>query len=153
MNTFTEPSSSCFMMTPKEVSGLFKRRAKFDGLNLQLTNSNINGKELDWMLKGIEKVIEERMRQDEKFPPDEETNISDKLMLAVLMEEVGEVANALLEHDYDNVDTEIIQVAAVCVKWWALRRLEEQRKLSPIQKLAKKFISWIQKVVKIEQKW
>lgn len=37
--------------------------------------------------------------------------------LAILMEEVGEVAKAILEHDLDNVEEEIIQVAAVAVCW------------------------------------
>lgn len=40
--------------------------------------------------------------------------------LAILMEEVGEVANAILEdhdHDLDHLSEEVIQVAAVAASW------------------------------------
>jgi NTP pyrophosphatase (non-canonical NTP hydrolase) len=37
--------------------------------------------------------------------------------LAVLLEEVGEVARGLLEKDPDQVRTELIEVAAVAVAW------------------------------------
>jgi hypothetical protein len=44
-------------------------------------------------------------------PPD------DRVKLAVLAEEFGEVARALLEHDRDGLAAELVQVAAVCVAW------------------------------------
>jgi NTP pyrophosphatase (non-canonical NTP hydrolase) len=37
--------------------------------------------------------------------------------LAVLMEEVGEVARAILNADIDNLETELFQVAAVVTRW------------------------------------
>lgn len=37
--------------------------------------------------------------------------------VAVLTEECGEVARAVLEHDDSNLRTELIQVAAVAVAW------------------------------------
>jgi hypothetical protein len=39
------------------------------------------------------------------------------LRLAVLVEEVGEVARAVMEHDAGQVHTELVQVAAVAVAW------------------------------------
>ena len=44
-------------------------------------------------------------------PPD------DRVKLAVLAEEFGEVARALLERDRDGLATELVQVAAVAVAW------------------------------------
>lgn len=35
----------------------------------------------------------------------------------ILGEEVGEIANAILEGDNDNLQTELAQVAAVCISW------------------------------------
>jgi NTP pyrophosphatase (non-canonical NTP hydrolase) len=45
----------------------------------------------------------------------------------VLVEEVGEVAHAILENDIDNLREELIQVAAVCVAW--LETLEDDSPL------------------------
>ena len=39
------------------------------------------------------------------------------LRLAALVEEVGEVARALQEGDYENLAVELVQVAAVAVAW------------------------------------
>lgn len=41
----------------------------------------------------------------------------DTMRLTVLAEEFGEIANALLENDTENLYTEIIQTAAVAVAW------------------------------------
>lgn len=57
-------------------------------------------------------VRSERKRQDEKWGPSMERPSPS---LAVLMEEVGEVANALLENDEDNLRVELVQVAAVAL--------------------------------------
>jgi len=67
-------------------------------------------------------IWKERIHQDTKFPPEEDVNISDYQMYIVLAEEFGEIAKGLLENDYNNVDDEIVQVAAVCTKWYELRR-------------------------------
>jgi NTP pyrophosphatase (non-canonical NTP hydrolase) len=37
--------------------------------------------------------------------------------MTVLMEEVGEVARALLDGNADQLETELVQVAAVAVAW------------------------------------
>lgn len=65
-----------------------------------------------------EAVDEERERQDRKFH--ERSGfwpVSDERRLAVLMEEVGEVANTILEGHSADMATELVQVAAVCFKW------------------------------------
>jgi hypothetical protein len=43
--------------------------------------------------------------------------IADTVKLAVLTEEAGEVARAVLQNDPGNLKTELIQVAAVAVAW------------------------------------
>lgn len=68
----------------------------------------------------------ERQRQDEKWGPDHDPG--DGVLLAVLLEEVGEVATELIGRWPEPawpawVKAELIQVAAVCVRW--LELLEE----------------------------
>lgn len=60
----------------------------------------------------IRGIVDERLRQDNLHPifPEEKR-------LAILMEEVGEVATALQNNDIANLKDELIQVAAVCVRW------------------------------------
>jgi NTP pyrophosphatase (non-canonical NTP hydrolase) len=70
-------------------------------------------------------IWKERVRQDIKFPPEEGVNIDDTQMYIVLAEEFGEIARGLLDNNYCNVDDEIVQVAAVCTKWYELRREAE----------------------------
>ena len=41
----------------------------------------------------------------------------DSLRLAALVEEVGEVARALHDGDFENLAAELVQVAAVAVAW------------------------------------
>jgi NTP pyrophosphatase (non-canonical NTP hydrolase) len=62
----------------------------------------------------LSEVEQERKRQDLKFgtPP---RSRKPPLYLAVLMEEVGEIARSILEGDSDNYRVELIQVAAVAV--------------------------------------
>lgn len=38
-------------------------------------------------------------------------------MLPVLVEEIGEIANAYLNRDFDNMRVELLQAAAVLVQW------------------------------------
>jgi NTP pyrophosphatase (non-canonical NTP hydrolase) len=59
-------------------------------------------------------IIVERQHQDEKWGAQ---NHESHVWLAILLEEVGEVAKALLEKDFLGIIHEIIQVAAVCVAW------------------------------------
>lgn len=74
----------------------------------------------------IEAVEAERERQDEKFG---RNIVPPHLMLTVLAEEFGEVANAILEisHDSENglmgieeLEEELIQTAACCSKFYEL---------------------------------
>lgn len=66
----------------------------------------------------IAAINAERQRADLKFGDREGVwDISEERKLAVLTEEVGEVAEAVLKDDRDNLRQELIQVAAMCVKW------------------------------------
>ena len=59
----------------------------------------------------------ERLRQDEKWGPPRAHAREDLLeLVVVLTEEVGEVARAVLEDDQQNLQEELVQVAAVCQK-------------------------------------
>ncbi len=68
-------------------------------------------------------VMDERVRQHEKWKDSEDgdcssPNMDNLFRLGVLMEEVGEVAKALIERDdLAHVEEELVQVAAVCVAW------------------------------------
>lgn len=60
----------------------------------------------------FKKINEERDRQDAKWGPNPR-NLPLGEWLAVLVEEVGEIAKSLLDNDMDNLIVEIIQVCAV----------------------------------------
>lgn len=63
-------------------------------------------------------VLKERERQNKKWNrKPSEWNTQSTTKLAVLLEEVGEVARGILEKDPENVKKELIQVAAVCFAW------------------------------------
>ncbi len=74
-------------------------------------------------------VILERIRQDEKWG---EQNHPEAMWLAILSEEFGEVAKAMLDADFVSVRSELAQVAAVCVAWLEmyLRQAEKDREFS-----------------------
>jgi NTP pyrophosphatase (non-canonical NTP hydrolase) len=58
-------------------------------------------------------IDEERARQTAKWGDQEENKKG--TWLAILMEEVGELATAILNHDQENYKEELIQIAAVSV--------------------------------------
>lgn len=63
-------------------------------------------------------VLNERVRQDKKFGPDRHQHPF--LWNTILLEEVGEVARASLEVEFDNVETEnyrkeLVETAAVAI--------------------------------------
>lgn len=63
-------------------------------------------------------IEHERARQNAKFPNDWPTwRDTDGIKLAVLTKEIGEVAKAILEKDNRGLYMELVQVAAVAVKW------------------------------------
>jgi len=66
-------------------------------------------------LGALDEVWVERERQDALHPYD----VSDEVMLAVLVEEVGEVAKAITEGA--GLRDEVVQVAAVAIKWLELK--------------------------------
>lgn len=59
-----------------------------------------------------EEIVQERDRQDQKFG---KTSHSPEWWLVVLVEEIGEVSEAIIEKDRENYEIELIQVAAVAV--------------------------------------
>jgi NTP pyrophosphatase (non-canonical NTP hydrolase) len=61
------------------------------------------------------KIHQERNRQTLKWGIGQFAEMSAERVLAVLMEEVGEVAKCLLEHT--DPEMEIIQVASVAARW------------------------------------
>lgn len=66
----------------------------------------------------IDAILAERDFQEEKWhEPPGVWPCAPGIKLAVLAEEFGEVANALLNRDAKNLRTELVQVAAVCLKW------------------------------------
>jgi NTP pyrophosphatase (non-canonical NTP hydrolase) len=73
-------------------------------------------------------VLEERVRQDQRWGIAGERRLPAGTWLAVLTEEVGEVANSMLEHDGElagmaferfssELELELVQVAAVALAW------------------------------------
>ena len=64
-----------------------------------------------WLAMGA--VKEERERQDAKWGS--QRDLPNPTWLAILVEEVGEVAKAILERDEEGLNKEIVQVAAVAV--------------------------------------
>lgn len=68
-------------------------------------------------------VQAERARQDARWgPPDAASRELMLELVAVLTEETGEVARAVLERDRENLREELIQVAAVAQKFWEALR-------------------------------
>jgi len=63
----------------------------------------------------MDEVRIERDRQDKKWG---EQNHDDLYWLGILMEEVGEVAKAIIQHDHkEHIREEIIQTTAVAIAW------------------------------------
>jgi predicted GNAT family acetyltransferase/NTP pyrophosphatase (non-canonical NTP hydrolase) len=74
----------------------------------------------------IKQIIKERERQDLIWGVQNHANL---FWLGILMEEVGEAAQALIEGRINDVQKELIQVAAVCVAWLECvqRRIDHTR--------------------------
>jgi NTP pyrophosphatase (non-canonical NTP hydrolase) len=67
----------------------------------------------------ISEIFRERVRQDAKWG---EQNHDDLVWLAILTKEVGELAQAILKGQGENVHRELVQTAAVCVNWLEMFR-------------------------------
>ncbi len=92
-----------------------------------MTFSNPNLEEMDEIVKQIlQDVVNERARQDRKFGAQ---NHPPERWMVILMEEVGEVSNAILEHDISNYEVELIQVAAVAVAALEAFRVDKRKYL------------------------
>lgn len=79
---------------------------------------------LPWSFEtSCDRIIAERARQEELLALGKFNfncampHIADLMKLPVLVEEIGEVAEAILEGNSVNLSTELVQVAAVCVAW------------------------------------
>ncbi len=62
----------------------------------------------------------ERLRQNEKWGVEFPGRL-DERWLTILAEEVGEIAEAVLRDNDEDICEEILQTAAVCVAWLELR--------------------------------
>ena len=60
----------------------------------------------------FDSIIQERNRQDTLHEWDKKTN-----RFAILVEEVGEIAQALQQRDNGNLEEELVHLASVCVRW------------------------------------
>ena len=77
---------------------------------------------LDWLdenqRKAILAVLRERNKQDEKWG---EQNHDSGKWLAILIEEIGELAQEMLEENPLNATAELTQVVAVALAWLECR--------------------------------
>ena len=70
-------------------------------------------------------IADERARQDAKWG---QNFVPLDRMVTILGEEFGEACRALLEQDWVNLDEELVQVAAVCSKFFELATVSERRR-------------------------
>lgn len=70
----------------------------------------------DFIDESMDNLHDELSRQFVKFP---RFPADDLTALRVIVEEVGEVARALDTLDDENLKEEILQIAAVCIRWYA----------------------------------
>jgi NTP pyrophosphatase (non-canonical NTP hydrolase) len=86
----------------------------------------------DWMSPFQETIMEyivvERQRQDHKWGGYRQ--LSPKDWLSILVEEIGEVAAAILNHDKHAVFEEAIQVAAVVFAWLEAEMFHDRLKMA-----------------------
>ncbi len=75
----------------------------------------------------IELVLKERLRQNELFGVQ---NNTDEVWLSILVEEVGEVAQAIQNKDFANFNEEIVQIAAVATAWYEARHASDESEAS-----------------------
>jgi NTP pyrophosphatase (non-canonical NTP hydrolase) len=73
-------------------------------------------------------IIQERLRQREKWGADRKFDPPYKGFATVLGEEFGEVCRAILENDPENLRDELIQVAATAIALLEQLTLEEYSK-------------------------
>lgn len=77
------------------------------------TEPHAAGEAAAYLIKAMSAVMTERQRQDQKWGANRD--LDDGTWLKILVEEVGEVAKAMLEKDLTNLREELVQVAAVAV--------------------------------------
>ena len=72
----------------------------------------------------MQAIRRESIRQDYKWGTDF-VDRSDERWLTILAEEFGEVTEAVLRDSDEDIEKELIQVAAVCVSWLEHRTLRQ----------------------------
>ena len=80
---------------------------------------NTNRRRIDTRRGVMQAILQERDDQDDQWG-ELPRGIPAMTWLAVLMEEVGEVATEMIaypEPDYDKLSEELVQVAAVAIAW------------------------------------
>ncbi len=70
-------------------------------------------------LQILNAIVDERVRQDEKWG--DQSGHTAEFWYTILGEEVGEVANAVLNQNDKAIEKELLQVAAVAVAWLEAR--------------------------------
>ena len=68
------------------------------------------------LLDALQLVADERQRQDHKWGT-VRGHLSHDRWLSILVEEAGESAEAMNDHDQGHLREEVVQVAAVCIAW------------------------------------
>ena len=106
----------------RQIDEILSRRPALDGIserNDKILHAIKTASEVDRLHAAIDRlpfwtalIAAERKRQDAKWG---EQNHEDGKWLKILVEEVGEVAKAMLEHDAPGVMKELSHVAAVAV--------------------------------------
>lgn len=79
-------------------------------------------------------IVAERARQERKWGQAHEhgkgscasPDVDEFVKVAVLTEELGEVARALMDNERENLKTELVQLAACCAAWLELLTEEAQ---------------------------
>lgn len=65
-------------------------------------------------MKAFELIQQEMAKQDEKWGKQSHYN---HVWLAILIEEIGEIGQAINEGDLDNLEIELVQASAVLIQW------------------------------------
>lgn len=124
LETLEPPTDKCVVCLNSNIAGIGVWAAHY-GLDTTPVHTGecYRKYQLDQLLcslvqhrKGAFSEIElERKRQNKEWG---DGPLKPGYELAILMEEVGEVARAHLESAAENLPVELIQVAAVCVRWF-----------------------------------
>jgi NTP pyrophosphatase (non-canonical NTP hydrolase) len=83
-------------------------------------------------IEGLLDILDERVRQQQKWDPDGvpgQWSLSTAERVSILTEELGEVASAVNDGDPIGARAELVQVAAVALRWLESFRSDDFRPL------------------------